>query len=181
MVLDRLAVIPVLAEHDAAVFEALCQAGDGRHDGLGTGGHDELVKGIGGLLAALEVARDERLAGNVHGEHVGAHVHVRAQFGQRGRGGVEHAVGVAHVTTHPQGDATGEERQRVVALEDVYGPAGVRGEDAWAAKVPACVHPTTATVLGGGGGAHGVSLRWASARRGARRDVAGASTCSVVR
>lgn len=52
----------------------------------------------------------------------------RSSWQGRGRG-VEHAVGVAHVAADPQGDAAGEERQRVVALEDVHGPIRVRGED----------------------------------------------------
>ena len=34
VVLDGLAVVPVLAEHDAAVFQALGQAGDGGMTGL---------------------------------------------------------------------------------------------------------------------------------------------------
>ena len=52
------------------------------------------------------------------------------------------------MAANPQGDAAGEERQGVVALEDVHGPIGVRGARmACAAKVPACVQPTTVTVL----------------------------------
>ena len=134
VVLDGLAVVPVLAQHHAAVLKALGQAGDRRHHGLGAGGHHELVEGVAGLLARVEVAGHKGLAGDVDGKHVGLHVHARAQVGKGGGGGVEHAVGVAHVTAHPQRDAAGQERQRVVALEHVDRPVGVRGEDGLSGK-----------------------------------------------
>ena len=129
VLLDGLAVVPVLAQHHTAIFKSLGQTGDGRGDGLGAGRDDELVKKVGRLLAAGEVARHERLAGDINGKHVVLHVHLRAELGESCGGGVEHAVGVAHMTADPQRDAAGEERQGVVALEDVHGPIRVRGED----------------------------------------------------
>ena len=129
VLLDGLAVVPVLAQHHTAIFKSLGQTGDGRGDGLGAGRDDELVKNVGRLLAAGEVARHERLAGDINGKHVVLHVHLRAELGESCGGGVEHAVGVAHVTADPQRDAAREERQGVVALEDVHGPVRVRGED----------------------------------------------------
>ena len=72
---------------------------------------------------------DGRECGEVHGRHVGAHMHGRAGFGQSGRGGVEHFLRVGYVVAHPQGDAAGEEGQRTVALENMDGPIGVLGEN----------------------------------------------------
>ena len=158
VLLDRLSVIPVLAQHHAAVLKAFGQAGNRRYDGLGAGRYDELVEGAGHLLATGEVARHEGLAGDIDGKHIVLHVHLRAELSESGGGGVEHAVGVAHVTADPQRDAAGEERQGVVVLEDVHGPIRVRGEDRLGGERAGVRAANNGDGLGGGGGGHGCSL-----------------------
>ncbi len=165
VLLDGLAVVPVLAQHHATIFKAPGQTGDGRGDGFGASCDDELVKNVGRLLAVGEVARHEGLAGHVDGKHVVLHVHLRAELGESCGGGVEHAVGVAHVTADPQRDAAGEERQGVVAFEDVHGPIRVRGEDRLSGERAGVRAANNGDGLRGGGGGHGDSFE---VKRGAR-------------
>ena len=96
------------------------------------GGHDQFVESeglFGGVSGLVQRAVGEGSGVEVHGRHVGAHMHGRAGFGQSGRGGVEHFLRVGYVVAHPQGDAAGEEGQRTVALENMDGPIGVLGEN----------------------------------------------------
>ena len=88
--------------------------------------HRHRRDGVSGLV---QRAVGEGSGVEVHGRHVGAHMHGRAGFGQSGRGGVEHFLRVGYVVAHPQGDAAGEEGQRTVALENMDGPIGVLGEN----------------------------------------------------
>lgn len=126
--LDGDGVIPVLAQQHMRAVDA----GDRRDDRARAGGHDQFVESeglFGGVSGLVQRAVGEGSGVEVHGRHVGAHMHGRAGFGQSGRGGVEHFLRVGYVVAHPQGDAAGEEGQRTVALENMDGPIGVLGEN----------------------------------------------------
>ena len=127
--LDRHRMVPVLAQQHASRFERLVQPVDRRHHGRGTGGDHQFVVSVFADFPGVHVTGAQHLAGDIHIEHVVAHVHRGAGFGEGLRRRIEHALRVGHVVADPQRDAAGKERQRVVAFEYVDRPVGMLLED----------------------------------------------------